>query len=132
MTRTAWPSASSRSARCEPINPLPPVINTFIRRSFRRQEGLEVRLAVVKALLPQLEAQQAPALAAEAGLVGQAREHPAVVEQLAAASRRRGERVDRELASLAAQPFGEWDREAHLVPAVRDHIRQQRPHRLLE
>jgi len=40
----------------------------------------------VEALLPQLEAQQPPALAAEPPLVGEAGEHPAVVEQLAAAS----------------------------------------------
>src|SRR5438874_2791322 len=29
-TATSWPSASSRSARCEPMNPAPPVIRTFM------------------------------------------------------------------------------------------------------
>src|SRR5215208_939024 len=31
-TITSWPSSSSRSARCEPMNPAPPVMNAFTRR----------------------------------------------------------------------------------------------------
>src|SRR5215471_13119831 len=38
-TRTSWPSASSRSERCEPMNPAPPVISarTFAALSYRER-----------------------------------------------------------------------------------------------
>src|ERR1700730_9727463 len=107
MTRTPWPSASSRSVRWEPIKPPPPVISTFIRVSFRGQERLEAQLLVVEALLPQLEAEETPALAPEARLVAQAGEHPPVVEELAIAGCGCREGVHRELAGLAPQPFRE-------------------------
>src|SRR5665213_507307 len=132
MTRTPWPSASSRSVRWEPINPPPPVISTFIRVSFRGQEGLEARLLVVEALLPQLEAEETPALAPKARLVAQAGEHQPVVEELAIAGRGRRERVHGELMGIARQPLRQRYREAHLVLALRDHVGHQRPHGLPE
>src|SRR5207253_8678621 len=102
MTRTSWPSASSRSARWEPINPLPPVIRTFIHLSFRSQQRLEARFLVVEGLLPKLEAQQPPDLSPEARLPLEAGEHPAVVDQGTILRRGARQGIDRELAGVTA------------------------------
>src|SRR5215510_1663134 len=125
MTRTSWSSANSRSARWEPMKPPPPVIRTFTERSFRRQQILELVLAIVEQALPQLEAEQPPGLPSEAVLPLEAGEHAPVVEQLSAERLGTREDLGHELARRAPEPLLERHREAHLIRAVRDHVRHQ-------
>src|SRR5215218_9751146 len=111
------------------MNPLPPVIRTFTVTSFRRQQIFELRLAVVEGALPQLEAQQPPGLAAEAVLPLQPLDHLAVVEQLALERAAAREDVAHVVARRPPHPLLEWNREAHLVLALRDASRDQRARR---
>src|SRR5829696_10194871 len=132
MTRTSWSSANSRSARCEPMNPPPPVIRTFTGGSFRRKQFPELVLPVVEQPLPELQRQQAPGLAAEPVLLLEPAEHLAIVEMLAPARLPRREDVGDEVARRAAEPLVQRNREAHLVLALGDPLGDERSRRALE
>src|SRR4051794_23723259 len=132
MTTTSWSAAASRSTRCEPMNPAPPVISTFISVSSVGHEPPEVARTVVIGLLPELQREQAPGPAAEPALRDDPVENLAVVDQRAAARGLGPERIVDELARRAAHPLGQRHREAHLVLALDDLAGQPGRYRPLE
>src|SRR5579872_5065613 len=124
IARTSSPRASSRSMTVEPTRPDPPVTNTFItsvllsslggsRRDIRRlrQHAPILGGTIVKPLVPQFEAQQAPQFARERGRALQIREHRMRVQKRALAGIAAAENVVDQIAQFARKPLFERHRE---------------------
>ena len=109
MTRTSSPRASSRSARCEPMKPAPPVIRhshaSDLVPQFAGAGSVNSRCAVVERLLPELEARAAPRACARTRCSRlEPGEHLAVVDQCS----RRARVATRDTSSTKSRAASGW------------------------
>src|SRR5690242_8462259 len=151
IASTSSPRASSRSIKVEPTRPDPPVTKTLIRRTsplfsrvcaptracgastlrrdrrdFRRiaEHAAIIRRAVMKHLVPQLQAEQAPNLAGEPARGFEIGEHGMAIQKRAVTRVPAAENVMDEIVQFAGKPFLQRHRETHFVAPLGNRWRQ--------